>query len=249
MTDRPRLGIIAGSSFLDDVTLPRGKARTIFTPYGDVPVRETADWVILRRHGEAGYRLPHRIPHHAHVTAFQRLGVAAVAGFASTGALRSDIQPADIIVPDDYMSWHAPPTFADDEYLHIVPALSASVRDLLLRAARTATDNFQDTVGDRRPTVRDGGVYVQTHGPRFESAAEVRMLAGHADVVGMTAASEATLFQERGIPYAVLCIVDNMANGAGPTPLTERAYQDQLARNALRAGAIITALVELWTTS
>ena len=59
---------------------------------------------------------------------------------------------------------------------------------------------------------RDGGVYVQTHGPRFETAAEIRQVAGFADVVGMTCCHEATLCKEIALPYAVICVVDNMAN-------------------------------------
>jgi len=54
---------------------------------------------------------------------------------------------------------------------------------------------------------------VQTHGPRFETAAEIRQVAGFADVVGMTCAHEATLCKELALPYALVCVVDNMANG------------------------------------
>ncbi len=35
------------------------------------------------------------------------------------------------------------------------------------------------------------------------------------DVVGMTGSSEATLAQEAGIQFAMVCVVDNMANGLG----------------------------------
>lgn len=41
------------------------------------------------------------------------------------------------------------------------------------------------------------------------------MLALVGDVVGMTGAHEATLAVEAGLPYAMLCMVDNMANGVG----------------------------------
>ena len=60
----------------------------------------------------------------------------------------------------------------------------------------------------------DSGVYAQTTGPRFETAAEIRVLAQQGgDIVGMTCRFEASLFRELSIPYALLCIVDNMANG------------------------------------
>ena len=38
--------------------------------------------------------------------------------------------------------------------------------------------------------LHDGGVYWQVIGPRLETVAEIRLFAQHADVVGMTMASE-----------------------------------------------------------
>ena len=59
----------------------------------------------------------------------------------------------------------------------------------------------------------DGGVYWQTIGPRFETPAEIRMIAPHADLVGMTIASECVIAGELGLEYAAICVVDNLANG------------------------------------
>ena len=69
--------------------------------------------------------------------------------------------------------------------------------------------------GERRSAPRDGGVYWQTIGPRFETPAEIRLIAAHADVVGMTIASECVVAGELGLAYAALCVVDNLANGLG----------------------------------
>ncbi len=60
-------------------------------------------------------------------------------------------------------------------------------------------------------------MYVQTSGPRFETPAEVRCLQRQGDVVGMTAAHEAILLGELGIPYAVVAMADNCANGLSPS--------------------------------
>jgi 5'-methylthioadenosine phosphorylase len=70
------------------------------------------------------------------------------------------------------------------------------------------------------PFAKLGGVYVQTKGPRIETTSEVQALAGIADVVGMTLASEATLACELGMAFAALCTVDNYANGLGGSVLT-----------------------------
>lgn len=49
--------------------------------------------------------------------------------------------------------------------------------------------------------------------PSPETKAEIRALARCGDIVGMTGAHEATLASELAVPYAMMCIVDNMANG------------------------------------
>ena len=91
---------------------------------------------------------------------------------------------------------------------------------------------------------RDGGVYWQTIGPRFETPAEIRLMAAHADLVGMTIASECVVAGELGLAYAAVCVVDNLANGIGAAPLERRrargrprAQRDAPARRPRRAAA------------
>jgi 5'-methylthioadenosine phosphorylase len=173
------------------------------------------------------------------VLALEGLGVRIALGLTSTGSLDPDLRPGDVVVPDDYLSRHAPPTFCEDEPLHIVPELDPVGRGWLLEAARSAC---QETGGQ----VRDGGVYAETRGPRFETKAEIRSLARDATIVGMTLASEATLFQERGIPYAGLCVVDNWANGLGVEPLSMEGFRRQQAANGALVRRILANLLELW---
>jgi 5'-methylthioadenosine phosphorylase len=75
-------------------------------------------------------------------------------------------------------------------------------------------------------------VYWQTTGPRFETAAEVRMIAAFADVVGMTIGSECVASRELGLAYAAVCVVDNLANGVADTPLTVEEFEAGRAANA-----------------
>ncbi len=227
------LGIVGGSAFLGGGEPPGTRQRVVETPRGKVVAHIGDGFIFLLRHGRDRYRPPHRVTHHAHALAFEALGVRRAVGLCSVGALDPSLDPGTAVVPDDYLSFHAPPTFAEDERLHIVPVLDERLRRALLRVAR-------ETDGP----VRDGGVYAETRGPRFETRAEIRLLADYAHVIGMTAASEATLFQERGIRYAVLGLVDNMANGVGATALTLDAYEAQLARNSARATAIVAMLIE-----
>jgi 5'-methylthioadenosine phosphorylase len=226
------IGVVAGSAFLTGGIPADTQVRVVATVHGEVTVHVGRGYVFLRRHGHEGYRPPHAIAHHAHVRALEQLGVRRAVGLCSVGALHATLAAGTAIVPEDYMSLHPPATFAaSDERLHIVPALDATLRGTLLAAAAA-------TAGP----VHDGGVYAETRGPRFETRAEVRLLADYADVVGMTAATEATLMQERGIAYAMLGLVDNPAHGVGVEALTFEAYEAQLARNQARARAILQAL-------
>jgi purine nucleoside phosphorylase len=68
--------------------------------------------------------------------------------------------------------------------------------------------------------LHDGGVYWQVIGPRLETAAEIRLFSQHADVVGMTMASECVAAGELGLAYASVCVADYLANGLGEHPLT-----------------------------
>ncbi|HSJ24567.1 MAG TPA: MTAP family purine nucleoside phosphorylase [Longimicrobiales bacterium] len=230
------LGIVGGSAFLHGHVLDGCTPQRVVTPRGDVMLHVGNGFAFLRRHGETGYTAPHRIPHHAHVLALESVGARHVVGFASTGSLHRALRPGAVLVPDDYVSLHPPPTLAGDGYLHIVPMLDPALRELLAEAAEAAGAE----------ELRRGGIYVQTHGPRFETPAEVRMIANWGDVVGMTAASEATLFQERGMAYATLCIVDNYANGVAGTALTLDSFQAQLAAGATLARRIVDEVLRLW---
>jgi 5-methylthioadenosine/S-adenosylhomocysteine deaminase len=59
------------------------------------------------------------------------------------------------------------------------------------------------------------GTYVNAKGPRFETKAEIRAFAGIGQVLGMTAAHEATACGELKLRYGMLCVVDNMCHGVG----------------------------------
>jgi hypothetical protein len=87
------------------------------------------------------------------------------------------------------------------------------------------------------------GVYANAQGPRFETKAEIRALAVVGDVVGMTAAHEASACIELGLPYAMLTVVDNYANGVGPNFTVDEFHSQQAAN----LGIVKTAVAALLT--
>ena len=97
---------------------------------------------------------------------------------------------------------------------------------------------------------RDGGVYWQTIGPRFETPAEIRMMAPHADLVGMTIASECVdrrrararvrgdLRRRQPRQRARRGRAQRRRDGGRPRSSTRRRLRDGLAAVLPRLGAV-----------
>jgi 5'-methylthioadenosine phosphorylase len=68
-------------------------------------------------------------------------------------------------------------------------------------------------------------------------------MAAHADVVGMTIASECVIAGELGLPYAAICVVDNLANGIGERILSVAALESDREANALRLEEALDGLL------
>ena len=196
------LGIIGGTSLLFS-TLPDLAKQEIATPFGTAELLCGDNLVMLMRH--QFNRPPHRINYRANLAAMAIAGVTDIVAFGSSGSLRQDIGPGSLLIPTDYVSMSDIPSIHDHAIEHVRPELS---------------DRLVKKLGERIPSARFGGVYVQTRGPRIETIAEVKALAGLADVVGMTVASEATLACELRMDFAALCTIENYANGLGNEVLT-----------------------------
>lgn len=95
----------------------------------------------------------------------------------------------------------------------------------------------------------DGGTYAMVHGPHFETKAEIRLLASFADLVGMTWPAECILAGEAGLPYAVVCKVDNLANGVEGHAATVEEYRERTAVEAEQLSTDLVAVVELLLTT
>lgn len=210
-----RLALIAGSSLRGE-ELPQG------------------DWEVLQRHGEAvAYVLPHRIDHVANLRALAAAGCDRVLALSSVGGLRAELEPGTLVVPDDLIAIGDPPlTALEGPESHQAPAFDPAFRDELLAAIAAAGE---DAV--------DGGTYWQSSGPRLETPAEVRLIAEHAAVVGMTVASECVVAGELGLSYAALCVVDNLANGIGAEPLSLAEIERNRAEQRDRLERLLAAIL------
>jgi 5'-methylthioadenosine phosphorylase len=179
------------------------------------------DWAVLSRHGESGYALPHEIDHVANLRRLAAEGCDRVLAIGSVGGLHPELGPGAFVCPDDFIALDLPPATAlEGLAAHRVPGFDSGWRREVVAA-----------VGESAPDMRDGGVYWQATGPRLETAAEIRLVAQHADVIGMTVASECVAAGELGLRYAALCLVDNYANGVAETELTLAELEQSRADN------------------
>jgi 5'-methylthioinosine phosphorylase len=176
------------------------------------------DVELLERHGSSGYVLPHLVDHAANMRALRDAGCDRVLAICSVGSLREEIPVGSLVCPDDFIALQLRLTALEGAAAHMTPGFDPEWR------ARV--------VGGGGGRIADGGVYWQTIGPRFETRAEISLLAAHADLVGMTMASECVVARELGLSYAAICVVDNLANGVGPGPLSVEDVERARATNA-----------------
>ncbi len=178
---------------------------------------------IVQRHDGDPYVLPHEIDHEANLRALAEQGCDRVLAIGSVGSLDAGLPVGALLCPDDFIALHLGLSIFSDERAHRAPRFDPAWRAEVLAAWRASGGEL-----------RDGGVYWQTIGPRFETPAEIRLMAAHADVVGMTIAAECIVAAELGLAYAAVCVVDNLANGIGDGPLEIIELEAARAANALQ---------------
>ena len=194
---------------------------------------DAGGYVLLQRHGLDGYVPAHRIDHVRNMSALAGAGCDRVLAISSVGALRGELHVGTHLVPDDFIALDQPPSAVHgDERSHVVPGFTPEWRADVVVAWREA--GVTDVV--------DGGVYWQTNGPRFETPAEIRLISGFADVVGMTVGAECVAANELGLAYAAVCVIDNLANGLDAEQLTPEEFEAGKQANQARLGEVLAAV-------
>jgi 5'-methylthioadenosine phosphorylase len=219
-----RLAVTGGHGILGTAFASSAERIDVDTPYGPVALLDAGPYVVLQRHGLDRFTSAPYINHRAHVRALADLGCDRVLGVASTGSLRRDLPVGSFVAPDDFIALHLGISFSGGDESHQTPGFDRVWRAGVLERWAELTD----------VPLEDGGVYWQAIGPRFETQAEIRLLAAHADLVGMTIASECILAGELRLPYAAVCVVDNLANGVGDAPLTVGEFRAGAVANQAR---------------
>jgi 5'-methylthioadenosine phosphorylase len=232
-----RIGLISGAAGEDWPGLEQAGRRRSRTPAGDVPVTAgrigDAEVVHVPRHGAGHARLAHLVQHRANLRALIDAGADVVVSVTTCGAVDPTLRLGTLVVFDDFYfpsnrlpdgslcTWHTGPGPDARE-----PWIFSRPFDEQLRKA------LVDGASAAGYPVRSTGCYGQVDGPRWSSRAEVAALARlGVTAVGQTAAAEAVLAGEAGLPIATLGYLTDYANGVGePEP-------GQLLAGRMRAAA------------
>lgn len=212
------LAIIGGSGLTQLSNLDVSRRQVARTPYGEPSGALTFgsicgnEVVFLARHGYGHAIPPHAVNYRANIWALKEHGATHIVSVASVGGIRDDLNPGDVVIPHqiiDY-TWGRKSTYFDGNgtpvvHVDFTEPYDAELRQRLIEAARQAGI-----------TIKEGGVYGATQGPRLETAAEIcRYEREGVDLVGMTGMPEAVLARELDIPYAAINLVANHAAGRG----------------------------------
>jgi 5'-methylthioadenosine phosphorylase len=165
---------------------------------------------------------PHKINYRANIAALKKLGVTGILASTAVGGLRSEWPSGTLVLLNQFLDTTTgrDKTFFDSRAVHIdvTEPYCGHLRSLLLGVAKEIGVELQD-----------GGTYICTDGPRFETAAEIRCFKQWgADVVGMTGVPEATLAREAEMSYVGVSIVTNAAAGISEHPLTHEEVTDAM---------------------
>jgi 5'-methylthioadenosine phosphorylase len=229
-----KVAFLSGTSIVNSTLFSSWEVRGVETEFGPVSYKSRGDHALINRHGYGFPLPPHSINYRANIRALADLGFRDIVSLNSVGSLKPDIPPGSIVSCGDYVSLQqGPATFFDKELKGGAAGIANNLIPLL--ASRLAPEF----------TIPTGKVYVQMRGPRFETKAEIRVVRGWGDVVGMTAASEADLCGEAGLNYNSLAIIDNYANGLEGTEIDFARFKELVKTNQERVNRLFTRMLEI----
>jgi len=227
-----KIAVIGGTGVYDPNIMTNIRDETISTPYGDVQLKvgnyRGKPVAFMNRHGDEHSIPPHLVNYRANIAALKKLGVKNVLATGAVGSLNPAMQPGHFIFVDQFLDFTKcrQQTFFDGGaagvvHLDMTSPYCPELREILSRSARSL--GF---------TSHPDGTYICCEGPRFETAAEIKMyrlLGG--DLVGMTSVPEAPLAREAEMCYATIAMVTNYAAGISPTRLTHQEVVDVMMQN------------------
>src|SRR6478672_9768621 len=208
MTNDIRIGIIGGSGLYQMEGLGQIEEVEIDTPFGKpsdayrIGTLEGKRVVFLARHNRHHTISPSELNFRANIYGFKKLGVEWILSASAVGSLKEELQPLDIVLPDqfyDRTKTRISTFFNDGIVVHVSFAhpVCSQLADVIEQGAK-----------DSGIQVKRGGTYVCMEGPQFSTIAESNTYRRNgADLIGMTNLQEAKLAREAEICYTTIALV------------------------------------------
>jgi 5'-methylthioadenosine phosphorylase len=244
------IGIIGGTGVYDPSILTNVYDEQIITPYGTVDYK-VGDFakksvVFIPRHGSHHSTPPHLINYRANIWALKKIGVKNILATTAVGSLNLPMKPGHFVLPDQFLDFtkNRINTFYDGGergvvHLDVTEPYCPNLRQLIAKAGAAL-----------HLSMHNGGTYVCTEGPRFETPAEIRMfekLGG--DLVGMTSIPEAVLAREAEMCYATISMVTNYAAGITRLPLTHAEVLETMQLNTEHLKELVMSTINMLETN
>ena len=240
------LAIIGGTGVYDSKMLTELEQLEVTTRYGTAHLTKgtykDTNVVFLARHGAGHSVPPHKINYRANIAALVKLGVPRVIATAAVGTLNENMPPGSMVLLEQFLDFTKArqASFFDGGESGVVHT------DFTYPYCRHLNKILSQAAAKAGLELLEGGVYVCTEGPRFETAAEISMykqLGG--DLVGMTNVPEVVLAREAGLCYSTVALATNYAAGIAKYELSHQEVLDVMASNVEKVRLLLMAAIEL----
>jgi 5'-methylthioadenosine phosphorylase len=236
------IGVIAGTGIVENFHLP-GRL-IVETEFGDVTVQHSTgrSFYLLPRHGPGHEIPPHRVNYRANISALHKLGVKSVIATGAVGSMNPKLRVGGLGLASQFIDFTRGRqcTLFDSVVRHT---------DMTEPYSRRLGDAISTSAAQMGLKLARGLVYVCVDGPRFETAAEIKMfrlLGG--DVVGMTGVPEAVLAREMEMEYASILVATNWAAGI-QKKVSHAEVLEAMRKNGAKVKSLIMASIDRLGTS
>jgi 5'-methylthioadenosine phosphorylase len=238
------IGIIGGTGVYSPEALKGFKETVIKTPYGDALCNEGTMFgnkvFFITRHGAGHTVPPHLINYRANIWALKSKGVNEIFATTAVGSVNKNMTHGHFVVCDQLLDF----TKSRINTFYDTPKRGVGHVDFTYPYCETLRSKIIKCLEKTDILFHKTGCYVCTEGPRFETAAEIKMFAMlGGDVVGMTNAQECMLAREAEICYSNVSIVCNMGAGISKTPLSHSEVQAAMKDSFANMEKLMTAFI------
>ena len=242
------IGIIGGSGLDNPEIFSSPREEKAVTRFGEPSstlefgLLDGVEVVLLARHGREHTIPPSQVNYRANILALKEAGCSHIVATTAVGSLREEIERGDLVIIDQFidftkqrkMTFHE--SFEPHNPVHTPMAdpYDARLRKILIDECRALKFPFHSS-----------GTVITIEGPRFSTRSESLMFrTWGADIINMSIATETTLANEVGIPYAVVAMsTDYDCWRSGEEPVTWEEVARVFADNAARVTTLLRGII------